>query len=68
MTTAERDETELKPCDTCQGTGEVVTDWEGYLHPPTEAPGDFGTAECPDCDGTGYIASAIAAWNKRAAS
>ena len=39
-------------CDRCQGNGEVVTDWERYLH---SQPGDEAVAECPDCDGVGYF-------------
>lgn len=42
-------------CETCQGNGEIVTDWELYLHPPEGAPGDAGTATCPDCDGLGDL-------------
>jgi DnaJ-class molecular chaperone len=39
----------MKSCERCQGNGEIVTDWERYLE------SDEGTAECPDCDGTGEI-------------
>lgn len=39
------------PCDRCQGLGEIVADWGLYLHPPEGAPGDAGTAPCPDCQG-----------------
>lgn len=42
-------------CPRCAGNGEIVTDWEEYLHPPKGAPGDHATAECPDCGGTGKI-------------
>ena len=46
------------PCDTCQGNGEIVTDWREYMHPTsTHATGDEGTADCPDCDGTGRVAA-----------
>lgn len=41
-------------CDRCCGNGEVVTDWQIYLHPPEGAEPDAGTATCPDCGGTGY--------------
>jgi DnaJ-class molecular chaperone len=41
-------------CDTCQGNGEIVTDWERYLETPEPGDqGDEGTAICPDCDGAG---------------
>lgn len=38
-------------CERCEGNGEIVTDWDLYLHPPEGAPGDAGTAPCPDCQG-----------------
>lgn len=37
-----------KRCERCQGNGEIVTDWDQYLHPTS---GDEAVAECPDCDG-----------------
>ena len=40
-------------CRTCQGNGEIVTDWERYLHPHSGDVGDEAVAECPDCDGRG---------------
>lgn len=40
-------------CQTCKGNGEVVVDWDRYLHPALDDPQDAGVAECPDCDGTG---------------
>lgn len=40
-------------CDRCCGNGEIVTDWDEYLHPPEDADPDAGTVECPNCDGTG---------------
>lgn len=40
-------------CETCQGNGEVVTDWERYLHGALDENGDDAVADCPDCDGTG---------------
>lgn len=42
-----------EPCQTCQGNGEVVTDWERYLHPKPGDAGDEAVADCPDCDGQG---------------
>ncbi|QTH19740.1 hypothetical protein HRJ34_15330 [Rhizorhabdus wittichii] len=42
-------------CETCQGNGEIVLDWDVYLHPPEDAPADAGVADCPDCDGTGKV-------------
>lgn len=40
-------------CETCQGNGEIVTDWERYLRPYDGDVGDEAVAECPDCGGTG---------------
>lgn len=40
-------------CETCQGNGEIVTDWERYLHARPGDVGDEAVAECPDCGGTG---------------
>lgn len=40
-------------CERCAGTGEIVVDWELYLHPPEDASGGAGTATCPDCGGLG---------------
>ncbi|MBA8904850.1 hypothetical protein [Aminobacter ciceronei] len=39
-------------CATCQGNGEIVTDWETYLHGDDD---EHATAECPDCNGEGKI-------------
>ena len=30
----------------------MMVDWALYLHPPEGAPGDAGTAPCPDCQGS----------------
>jgi hypothetical protein len=38
-------------CERCQGNGEIVCDWEAYLHPPEGAAGDAGTETCPNCCG-----------------
>lgn len=38
-------------CERCQGNGEIVTDWDEYLHPTTDFSGEAGTADCPDCEG-----------------
>ncbi len=40
-------------CQRCKGNGEIVADWDRYLHPGPDDPQDAGVAECPDCDGTG---------------
>ena len=40
-------------CETCQGNGEIITDWERYLRAQPGDVGDEGTADCPDCGGTG---------------
>lgn len=45
-------------CQTCQGNGEVVTDWERYKHPLPGDVGDEAVAECQDCDGQGTVAAA----------
>lgn len=42
-------------CDRCQGNGEVVTDWDKYLHAHGSRIGDEAVAECPDCSGIGWI-------------
>jgi len=47
--------TYIEQCETCCGNGEIVTDWDRYLH---SHPGDKGgeaVADCPDCDGCGTI-------------
>lgn len=35
--------------------GEIVTDWDRYLHPHDGDKGDEAVAECPACYGRGYI-------------
>lgn len=40
-------------CQRCKGNGEIVVDWDRYLHPGPDDPDDAGVAECPDCDGVG---------------
>lgn len=42
-------------CERCQGNGEIVTDWDRYLHPHDGDVGDEAVAECPDCGGTGAL-------------
>lgn len=42
-------------CQTCQGNGEVVTDWERYIHPLPGDAGDEAVAECQFCDGKGTV-------------
>lgn len=42
-------------CEKCQGNGEIITDWDRYLHAEPDDEGHEGTAECPDCDGEGEI-------------
>lgn len=44
-----------KTCETCQGNGEIVTDWDRYLEPHAGDIGDEAVAECPDCDGYGVV-------------
>lgn len=43
----------MKFCETCQGNGEIVTDWERYLHGPLDENGEDAVTDCPDCDGEG---------------
>ena len=42
-------------CVRCQGNGELVTDWDRYLHAHPGDVGDEAVADCPDCDGQGVI-------------
>lgn len=42
-------------CSRCQGNGEIVLDWETYLHPADLAAEEASVADCPDCDGIGQI-------------
>lgn len=42
-------------CPRCCGNGEIVTDWERYLHAQPGDKGDEAVADCPDCDGTGEV-------------
>lgn len=42
-------------CDTCQGNGEIVADWERYMHAHDGDKGDEAVSECPDCNGTGEV-------------
>jgi hypothetical protein len=41
-------------CQTCQGNGEVVIDWDRYLRGHMDEHGEEAVTECPDCGGTGY--------------
>lgn len=45
---------ERTECKTCCGNGEIITDWDRYLHGHEGDVGDEGTADCPDCDGIGF--------------
>lgn len=42
-------------CERCQGNGEIVTDWDRYMHVHDGDVGDEAVADCPDCSGTGRI-------------
>lgn len=46
-------------CARCQGTGEIVTDWERYMHAHPGDVGDEAVSDCPDCDGTGECEIAL---------
>ena len=50
---------EGETCQMCQGNGEVVTDWDRYLHAHPGDIGDEAVAECPDCDGCGKTPAAL---------
>ena len=52
----EADEDVSVPCERCAGNGEIITDWDRYLHGELGDKGDEGTVDCPDCSGTGYVA------------
>jgi len=45
-------------CERCQGNGEIVVDWETYLHPPSLAAEEKSVMECPDCNGEGKVVPA----------
>lgn len=45
----------FETCERCQGNGEIVTDWERYLHSHEGDKGDEAVTECPDCDGEGKL-------------
>ncbi len=40
-------------CKPCQGTGEIIIDWERYLKARPGDVGDEAVETCPDCGGTG---------------
>lgn len=40
-------------CEVCSGNGEIVTDWERYLHSQPGDVGDEAVAECEECFGSG---------------
>lgn len=42
-------------CERCQGNGEIVTDWDRYLHSRPGDVGDEAVDECPDCNGQGEV-------------
>lgn len=48
--------TEMLTCERCQGNGEIVIDWNLYLHGRDgRAVDEEAVTECPDCDGLGAI-------------
>lgn len=49
----------MPTCETCQGNGEIITDWERYLHARKGDTGDEAVAECPDCSGQGVICEPV---------
>lgn len=42
-------------CPGCCGNGEIVTDWDRYLHGHPGDKGDEAVADCPRCLGTGVV-------------
>lgn len=49
---------EHETCETCQGNGEIVTDWERYKHPHVGDKGDEAVSDCQECQGTGEVTPA----------
>lgn len=50
-------------CKICAGTGEIITDWDLYLHGRDGQPSDDEpTAECQSCFGTGLDRELFDAW------
>lgn len=47
-------------CECCQGNGEIVTNWNDYLHPANREAEEKSVAECPNCDGEGKVSTAPA--------
>lgn len=45
----------VRACVRCQGNGEIVVDWDKYLHPANLAEEEASVAECPDCNGRGVL-------------
>lgn len=46
---------QVDTCETCQGNGEVVTDWNRYKHPHPGDKGDEAVSMCQECNGTGEV-------------
>jgi len=46
-------------CERCQGNGEIVTDWDRYMRGPLDENGNDAVANCPDCDGTGFLSPSL---------
>lgn len=44
-------------CEPCQGNGEIIVDWEAYLHPANLEAEEKSVKECPDCNGEGKVAA-----------
>ena len=49
---------QVDTCETCQGNGEVVTDWNRYKHPHPGDKGDEAVSMCQECNGTGEVNAA----------
>lgn len=45
----------MADCERCAGNGEIVTDWDRYLHSREGDKGDEAVVDCPDCEGTGEV-------------
>lgn len=42
-------------CNTCNGTGEIITNWNGYMHAETKKEREEAVQSCEPCEGTGAI-------------
>lgn len=45
----------METCKQCCGNGEIVVNWEQYLHPSSREAEEKSVAECSECSGTGQV-------------